>query len=82
MQSNLRVVSEQEQENFVLLFEESFGYELQPESIEIYKKYAKEHLNDGKSVNYHVEELYLKWNRYRIRDLSSNFFKLDFSFYK
>ena len=74
MQPNLRVVSEQEQENFVLLFEESFGYELDPDTIEFVKKYAKKNLNDGKSVNYHVEELYLMFNRYSIRDLPSNFF--------
>ena len=60
MESNPRVVSDWEIENFLQICRVFLHLELKPESTveKAARKYAKEHLGDGKGIEYHVKTIW------------------------
>ena len=60
MESNPRVVSDWEIENFLQICRVFLHFELKPESTvgKAAKKYAEEHLGDGKDIEYHVKNIW------------------------
>ena len=60
MESNTRVVSDWEIENFLQICRVFLHLELKPESTvgKAANKYAKEHLGNGQDIEYHVKTIW------------------------